>query len=48
MAKTYKQLPLEDRRLVQTQLAMGWRPVTITASLQRARPSVTREMTRNG
>jgi IS30 family transposase len=48
MARTYKQLSLEERSLLQTQLSMGWRPAAIAAGLQRARSSITREMLRNG
>jgi IS30 family transposase len=48
MAKSYKQLSLEERSLVQTQLSMGWRPAAIAAGLQRARSTGTREMRRNG
>jgi IS30 family transposase len=47
MAKTYKQLTMEDRCLIQTQLSMGWRPAAIAAGLQRARSTITREMLRN-
>ncbi len=47
MGKTYKQLTLEDRCLIQTQLSMGWSPAAIAAGLQRARSTITREMARN-
>lgn len=45
---TCRQLSLEDRCLIQTQLSMGWRPAAIAAGLHRARSTVTREMARNG
>ena len=48
MAKTYKQLTMEDRCLIQTQLSMSWSPAAIAAGLQRARSTITREMARNG
>jgi IS30 family transposase len=47
MARTYKQLSLEERSLLQTQLVMGWRPAAIAAGLQRSRSTITREMRRN-
>lgn len=48
MAKTYRQLSLEERVTLQLQLQMGWRPAAIAAGLQRARSTITREMARNG
>jgi len=48
MARTYKQLSLEERSLLQAQLTMGWRPAAIAAGLQRARSTITREILRNG
>ena len=48
MARTYRQLSLEERVVLQTQLQMGWRPAAIAAGLQRARSTLTREMARNG
>jgi IS30 family transposase len=48
MARTFLQLSLEERALIQVQLSMGWRPAAIAAGLQRARSTITREMARNG
>ena len=48
MASAYKQLSLEERCLIQTQLMMGFKPAAIAAGLKRARSTVTREMHRNG
>ena len=48
MARSYRQLSLEDRVTLQTQLQMGWSPAAIAAGLQRARSTVTREMAHNG
>ena len=48
MARTYRQLSLEERCVLQTQLSMGWSPAAIAAGLQRARSTISREMTRNG
>ena len=48
MARTYRQLSLDERCLLQTQLSMGWRPAAIAAGLQRARSTISREMARNG
>src|ERR1700678_103905 len=47
MAKKYKQLTMEERCLIQTQLSMSWSPAAIAAGLQRARSTITREMLRN-
>ena len=48
MGKSYKQLSLVERALLQTQLGLRWSPAAIAAGLQRARSTVTREMVRNG
>src|ERR1039457_3843862 len=48
MGKSYKQLSLAERALLQTQLVMRWSPAAIAAGLQRARSTITREMARNG
>jgi IS30 family transposase len=48
MARTYEQLSLEERCLIQTQLSMGFRAAAIAAALKRARSTITREMQRNG
>jgi IS30 family transposase len=48
MARTYLQLSMEERCLIQAQLSIGWRPAAIAAGHQRARSTITREMLRNG
>ena len=48
MRRTYEHLSMEDRSLIQVQLALGFRPATIAAVLGRARSTVVREMRRNG
>jgi len=48
MRKSYQQLTMEDRCLIQAQLSMCWSPAAIAAGLQRARSTITREMARNG
>jgi len=48
MGKSYKQLSLAERTLLQTQLVLRWSPAAIAAGLQRARSTITREMARNG
>lgn len=48
MGSGYRQLSLEERSLIQTQVSMGWSPAAIAAGLQRARSTVLRELRRNG
>lgn len=48
MTKNYKQITLEDRTLIQTQLQQGFKPSEIAASLNRQRSCITRELARNG
>src|SRR5690349_11894392 len=48
MGKIYCHLDLQERALIETQLALGMRPAAIAAGLMRARSTVTREMLRNG
>ncbi len=48
MGIVYKHLSMEDRCLIQVQLALGFRPATIALVLRRARSTVVREMRRNG
>lgn len=48
MERMYEHLSMEDRCLIQVQLALGFRPATIAAVLQRARSTVLREIRRNG
>jgi IS30 family transposase len=44
----YKQLSMEERSLIQTQLTMGFKPSWIAESLGRSVSTVTRELHRNG
>lgn len=44
----YKQLNMEERSLIQTQLTMGFNPSFIAKSLGRPVSTVTRELHRNG
>jgi transposase, IS30 family len=44
----YKQLNMEERSLIQTQLTMGFKPSLIAKSLGRSVSTVTRELQRNG
>jgi IS30 family transposase len=46
--KSYTQLSLVDRALLQTQLVLRWSPAAIAAGLQLARSTTTREMAHNG
>ncbi len=48
MGRTYLQLSLEERALLQAQLSVGLSPAAIAAGLKRARSTITREMERNG
>jgi len=48
MGKSYKQLSLVERALLQTQLVLRCSPAAIAAGLQRARSTITREIARNG
>jgi IS30 family transposase len=48
MKKIYRHLDLQERALIETQLAFGMRPAAIAVGLMRARSTVTREMLRNG
>jgi len=48
MARIYRQLCLEERVVLQTQLSLGLSPAAIAAGLNRARSTITREMARNG
>ena len=48
MTKQYKQITLEERTLIQTQLQQGFKPGAIAASLKRPRSCVWRELARNG
>lgn len=48
MTKRYKQITLEERTLIQTQLQQGFKPGAIAASLKRPRSCISRELARNG
>jgi transposase, IS30 family len=44
----YKQLSMEERSLIQTQLTMGFNPSWVAGSLGRSVSTITRELHRNG
>ena len=48
MEKHYKQLNLEERTLIQTQLSMGFKPAQIARELGRSASTICRELKRNG
>lgn len=48
MGKTYTQLSIEERTMIQTQLEMGIRPAAIAAGLNRSASTLSRELHRNG
>jgi len=48
MGKSYTQLSLEERTLIQTQLTQGFNPSQVAADLDRSVSTVTRELRRNG
>ena len=48
MGKKYKQLSLEERTLIQTQLSMGFKPGRIAQGLGRSASTLSRELKRNG
>ena len=48
MVEKYKQITLDDRALIQTQLQQGFKPAAIAATLGRPRSCITRELARNG
>ena len=48
MEKKYKQLTIEERTLIQTQLSMGFKPADIAKSLDRSASTLSRELKRNG
>jgi IS30 family transposase len=47
MGKIYKQLSIEERTMIQTQLEMGIKPATIALGLNRSTSTITRELHRN-
>ncbi len=48
MGKTYKQLSVEERTMIQTQLGMGVKPAAIVLGLNRSASTISRELHRNG
>jgi IS30 family transposase len=48
MERTYKQLSLEERALIQTQLSMGFKPARIAHELDRSPSTIYRELKRHG
>jgi len=47
MGRIYKQLSIEERTMIQTQLEMGIKPAAIAAGLNRAASTLSRELRRN-
>lgn len=48
MGKIYKQLSIEERTLIQTQLEIGIKPAAIARGLNRSASTLSRELRRNG
>ena len=48
MGKSYSQLSIEERTMIQTQLEMGIKPAAIALGLNRSVSTVSRELSRNG
>jgi IS30 family transposase len=48
MGKNYKQLSIEERTMIQTQLEMGIKPAAIALGLHRSASTLSRELHRNG
>ncbi len=48
MGKIYEQLSIEERTMIQTQLAMGIKPAAIAKALNRSASTLSRELRRNG
>ena len=48
MKKVYKQLSMEERTMIQTQLEIGFKPAAIAAGLNRSPSTILRELGRNG
>lgn len=48
MGKKYKQLSLEERTMIQTQLSMGFKPGQIAQELDRSASALSRELKCNG
>ena len=47
MGKSYKQLSIEERTLIQTQLSIGMKPAEIAEGLKRSASTLSRELRRN-
>ena len=47
MGKIYKQLSIEERTMIQTQLEMGIKPAAIALGLNRSASTLSRELRRN-
>ena len=48
MGNTYRQLSIEERTMIQTQLEMGIKPAAIAMGLNRSASTLSRELRRNG
>ena len=48
MGRIYRQLSIEERTMIQTQLEMGMKPAAIAAGLNRSASTLVRELRRNG
>ncbi len=48
MGRNYKQLSIEERTMIQTQLGMGVKPGAIATELGRSASTLSRELNRNG
>ncbi len=48
MGKSYSQLSIEERTMIQTQLEMGIKPAAIALGLNRSASTLSRELSRNG
>ena len=47
MGKSYKQLSIEERTLIETQLSIGMKPAEIAEGLKRSASTLSRELRRN-
>ena len=48
MGKYYRQLSIDERTMIQTQLQMGIKPAVIAEGLNRSASTLSRELSRNG
>ena len=48
MGKNYRQLSIEERTMIQTQLEMGIKPAAIALGMNRSPSTLSRELSRNG